>query len=542
MAVTTGKETGSTSSTDKTSSASPGSGGQRGAGSNYGPGSGRPGSTSDTATKASSSQTSAPGKTDKETPAPTSAPGKTDKVGTSEATKKPGLAGIQTQRQQAAFDKQKDLYTQAGGASTSTRQAMAEATKPTQSAKVTDPTRGPNRGLASTSTQTTKTAASKTDNLSRQPVSDLFGKTNLEKPQTVNTAAKVDKQPTPIASRPTNTGFIDSLLSRQPIAPSLAQSVAMDPISYTGPRVGTTPATPASHPNMGIDEAVAQLEERVKRAQQGTLLKDYTPPVPKIADRVPVGLPTGTVADPRVAQMQDQFDRIAAGRGQLSKVNSPTSVQNSPGNAYPGHDGITKDDLGGVFDNGQNAPTEIDIPGAGLPTGPYDVAPSQQGMLPGGNVFHRGVGGLISDVKLASDKARGVGGDVGPSTPSGARSVAPSQEGSYPPDRNFMQDDGQPQNLGELKNRYDYEKGLVKQGIRDLPGRLFDAITKGDVRGLTPGTNDKRPETRPRSKADRSITQQHQVDAVAKLLALIKAMEQQGGSQQQADLVNSTFI
>lgn len=578
MAVTTGKDTGTTSS-GSGSSASPGSGGQRGAGSNYGPGSGKPGTTS--SAQPSSTQASAPGKTDKEaTPAaPTSAPGKTDKVGTSEATKKPGLAGIQTQRQQAAFDKQKDIYTQAGGASTSMRQAS----KPTESAKVTDPSRGPNRGLASTSPQTTKTATGKTDKeaspdvakptggiVSRGPnhvlgglTSTAPGKTaNLAKQPESNILDKTNKLPTASVAKPAGS-YIDgllhgSLLGARLSQPNMAQTMAGDPMSYDGPRAGTTPAVPGGvQPNLGISDTMAAMGDIAQRAQQGTLLSDFAAPAPKaITDRVePTINYRPSMADPRLAQMQEQFNRIAAGRGQVGKVTdvaSPTvQDQRAPmpqsipspvstgmlgqpaggGMHYPGADGVTSADLGGVFDQ----PTEIDIPGY-----PQQVAPSQQGsLLPGGNVFHRSPGGLISDVKLASDKVRGVG-DVASPVPARTGGVAPSQQGSYPADENFMQDDGQPQSLGELSNRYDYEKGLAKQGLKDLPGKLFDAITKGDIRGLMTETNDKRVYTQPQRRTQAS-SQQQQIDAVARLLALIKAMEQQGGSLSQADLVNSTF-
>lgn len=614
MAVTTGSTTGSSSSNDKKSSSTSGSGGQRGAGSNYGPGSGKPGTTS--ASQASTAQTSAPGKTDKEAPAPTSAAGKADKVGTSEATKKPGLSGITSESQMAAFNKQKDLYTQAGGASVSMRSPSGQK----ESAKVVDPSRGPNRGLTGTSSTTTKTAAAgKTDNLAREPSSNIRDKTDRRDVQSVasgktskgtygsgtatewggwsaaptsNVAAKTSKQPTANVARPTTESFIDSLVNRgpapagaltvggsllgaQPTSPSLAQAVAMDPISFTGPRAGATAATPMGQPNMGIDQAVSQLADIAQRAQQGTLLSAYAAPAPKIADRVPAtgqpspGPATPSMPDPRLAQLQEQFNRIAAGRNQPGKVAdvaapmpgpaapmpqsipSPISTSIMPQAAPPmGQvNSMYRDPMAQAkavraavaMALGQaptpaapTSPLEIDVPGY-----PAQVAPSQQGIL-GGNVFNRGQRprDLTDAVNLASAKARGVGDTASP-LPSAGGSIAPSQDGNYPPDENFVQDAGQADDWGQIKNRADYERDQVMTNLKELPQRLFDAITRGDIRGFTPETNDKRPITRPQQPQQPDQTQ---IAAVARLLALLKAMEQQGGNQSQADLVNSTFI
>lgn len=711
MAVTTGKETGTTSNG---SSSKPSGGGGPGGG---GPGGGSlqaPNRTAPStgagpqsnASKTTPTSTSAPGKTDKATPAPTSAPGKTDKVGTSEGPeKKPGLAGIQSARQQAAFDKQKDLYTQAGGASTSMRGPSGQK----ESAKVVDPSRGPNRGIASTSTNTTRTATGKTDNTAKQPTSNVADKNNREpgpsvaqpqggifsrgpnrglvgtntstakttpgktdniakqpqsnlmakgNPQQSLAPGKTDKAPSPTVARPTNESFIDSLVNKGPAlgaynatgsilgmqptrsAPSLGQVISRDPISVTGPRAGTTPSVPSGQPGLDTQLAISQLQDNVQRAQQGTLLGQYAAPQPKIADRVPQApaAPAGpSMPDPRLAARQEQFERIKMGRGQVASV--PQSLPNdpatpppqaipspigmkmvgnptlSPTNPFGAYNPVAAGRLAtlqtriGVDDalsgpvppaaappaappaaptvptrqgqitnpmyrdpmaqaqavraavalglgnlpqqaapqpQFQNAsqPMEVDIPGY-----PAQVAPSQEGLL-GGNVFNRGQSprDLIDAVNIASDKVRGVGGDVrdvaSPTpTPSGAEAISPSQEGSYPPDDNFMQDDGQPQSLGELSNRYDYEKGLVKEGLTELPGRLWAAITSGDIRGYTPETNDKRG-VNPPSMNQRPQQPLTDADAVvvARLLALLKELEQQGGSQAQADLVNSTFI
>lgn len=698
MAVTTGTTTGSTN-TNKTSS-NP-SGGGPGGGSLSAPARTAPSSglggqgsgaskTGSTASKASTAQSSAPGKTDKEAPAPTSAPGKTDKVGTSEISKKPGLAGIQGAAQQAAFDKQKDLYTQAGGASASMRQAQMAATKPTNSVKVTDPSRGgitsrgsgtatpwggsmttagktdnmakqpssapgktnkepsldvarpTNQGLTGSGTATpwggSMTMAGKTRNMAKQPESNLLDKTNRQAmgsgtqtawggptaAPTSTASLKTAKQPSPTVARPTNQSFIDrlgvaqpggltvngSIMGMQPTRPSLSQTIARDPITFNGPRAETTPATPAGYGPM--EQAIRAAQDSLTAAEQGPHLRtssvvagEPTPPMgaprvgaptPKVVDRVPAEMPTARVgADPRLAQMQEQYDRIAAGRGQPTNatftrepaapmpqgIPAPASTGIMPAQpSVPQRQGqitnpMYRDPMAQAnavraavamalgqapqkpnFQNAsapapttpQRQPLQINIPG-----GPPQVAPSQQGAI--GAQGGLGVQAYRGDVtnpplnvpgnSTTQQRDEYYGGgptDVASPIPGGGAFISPSQ-GNYPADENFLQDDGQPQSLGELKNRYDYEKGLAKRGLKELPGRLYDAITRGDIRGYTPEANDRGQERRyaPPSKPAPTMSQ-GDAQAVAQLIALVTLMEQQQSSGlTQADLVNSTF-
>lgn len=152
----------------------------------------------------------------------------------------------------------------------------------------------------------------------------------------------------------------------------------------------------------------------------------------------------------------------------------------------------------------QRAPTEINIPGY-----PEQVAPSQQGQW--------------------------------------GRSVAPSQQGEWGPDENFTQAAGQPQNLGELKNRGKYETARAIDGAKALPGKLADAILNGDFRAYTGSENDKHSyadrEQLPdkgRRRVGKSLSSATQQAALVTLL--MKLIQQQQAGNPQADLVNSTFV
>lgn len=641
MAVTTGKETGTTS--NGSSSKPSGGGGDRGGG----PGGGSlqaPNRTdpSKGAPASKASTTSAPGKTDKATPAPTSAPGKTDKVGTSEGPeKKPGLAGIQSARQQAAFDKQKDLYTQAGGASTSMRGPSGQK----ESVKVVDPSRGPNRGLNGTSSQTTKTATGKTDkelgpatvsptnngitsrgpnrglagtnttttksapgktdNIAKQPSSNLLAKGN---PQQSLAPGRTDKQLSPSVTRPMNESFIDSLVNKgdypgsynasgsilgmQPTAPSLGQVMRQDPMSYMGPRAGTTPARPSTPVDLNaspVGETVQSqmIAERVVNAMKqaamaqtrapgltrgiGDALGPATTPAPQAPAPGKVSLPgpaAPSMPDPRLAAMQEQFERIKMARGQIAAPQTVAPGRTDavvPQTVAPGRTDVAAPQSVAPGRTDPVTPQTV-APGRTDPEMPQTVAPGRTDMeeasvpqdVPSGPLSSgRSVDDVLQEIALAEAAVNNLGMEEisEPTAQSRAptevdidgypQSVSPSQDGNYPPDDNFMQDDGQAQDLGELSNRYDYEKARAKEGLTQLAGRLFNAITSGDIRGFTPETNDKRA-VNPPSMNRRPQQQAPMSDAdavmVARLLALIKEIEQQGGSQAQADLVNSTFI
>jgi uncharacterized protein YjbJ (UPF0337 family) len=124
---------------------------------------------------------------------------------------------------------------------------------------------------------------------------------------------------------------------------------------------------------------------------------------------------------------------------------------------------------------------------------------------------------------------------------------APSQQGNFPPDRNFMQDDGQAQSVAELQNRYEYEKARAKDGFKQLPGRLASAILGGDLRPYQGTENDKRGDADPASRANQLIAQQAIAslppDQQAQLVTLLMSLiQQQQAGNSQAALVNNTFV
>jgi uncharacterized protein YjbJ (UPF0337 family) len=124
---------------------------------------------------------------------------------------------------------------------------------------------------------------------------------------------------------------------------------------------------------------------------------------------------------------------------------------------------------------------------------------------------------------------------------------SPSQQGNFPPDRNFMQDDGQAQSVAELQNRYEYEKARAKDGFKQLPGRLASAILGGDLRPYQGTENDKRGDADPASRANQLIAQQAIAslppDQQAQLVTLLMSLiQQQQAGNSQAALVNNTFV
>lgn len=400
------------------------------------------------------------------------------------------------------------------------------------------PEAGPNRGLSNPSVgqqlgaatvdayDKIKTAAGGfIDNLMDEPM--IGAQTTAPGPMTVNGSILGENQ----TFGPRNMSQV--MAGDYPRSPFDAQT----PIP-TSMRVAAPPPSivSGSLDQMALENSIQDPTARTLSSLQGrqsfkNAVADATSPKPppagkQIADRVPQepSAPAApSVADPRLAAMQEQFERMKAARGQRG----PTQVAQTSAQPTSPQPEMSPEDI---------LPAE--------PTIPTRVA---------GNVLRPGQSpqDLIAAVKRASAMVRGLG-DVAPAAPSTPteidingypQSVSPSQEGSFPPDQNFMQDAGQPDDLGQLGNRYDYEKARAVEGFKALPERLWNAITSGDIRGFTPETNDKRVVIPPTING---MPQSAMIDpdavAVARLLALLKVLEQQGGNQQQADLVNSTFI
>jgi LysM repeat protein len=72
--------------------------------------------------------------------------------------------------------------------------------------------------------------------------------------------------------------------------------------------------------------------------------------------------------------------------------------------------------------------------------------------------------------------------DTGDDADGASVSVSPSQEYDGPPDENFTQDDGQADDVGELRNRYNYEKDKLVDAIRKAPQSFWNSIINGDFR------------------------------------------------------------
>lgn len=408
--------------------------------------------------------------------------------------------------------------------------------------------------------------------------------------------AKTDREPSPTVARPSGTdtawggpnttpqtvdrvgkvsnpaSYVDSLgldgsimgmmrSARDTLDPSKVMAQG-EVYSNFGPRAGVTPAAPnlPSDVVMSKSDGTTSMADVIDRVQQGRLLSGYGPPEPKIADRLPQEdrfASPQPIGDPRVAQLQEQFERIKQARGQVAAdrpISIPGDPRTPPMQSIPepksmkmvGNPTLSPTNPFGALPPAQAArlaslQTRVAVDdllnGTPPAEAPAPAVPQRQGV---GNVFnrHTGIGGLISAVKLASDKARGVGGQIAPTAD---RSL--SQDGANQYDENFTQYDGQPQDLGELKNRGEYEYDRAKQNLVDLPGRLWDAITKGEITGYTPTQNDRGVERRfPPPSTPEPKMSRGDAEIVARLAALILAMQQQESSGlTQADLVNSTF-
>lgn len=109
------------------------------------------------------------------------------------------------------------------------------------------------------------------------------------------------------------------------------------------------------------------------------------------------------------------------------------------------------------------------------------------------------------------------------------------------------QDDRRPQTVGEAVQRFRYDRDNAKQGARDLPGRVMQAIIGGDMSnpdgfGNFPAMTGQRNPTEPRYPASGGAPIGL---SSAQLMALLAQMQQQPGitsGQSQMDLINNTFV
>ncbi len=158
-------------------------------------------------------------------------------------------------------------------------------------------------------------------------------------------------------------------------------------------------------------------------------------------------------------------------------------------------------------------PQTITVPGGGLPTG----APGQQE--------------IVRNIE-----------DYNPQQQPGTQ--APSQQYDGGANTAPSQNAGQPQNLAELANRYSYEKGQIKDGFRNLPGKIYDAITGGDFRAYDPIGDQQGQRGDPAIGNSGNGGQQQPVD-IQQLLNMIAQLQGQGGvsdPSQQLQMILRTFV
>ena len=408
----------------------------------------------------------------------------------------------------------------------------------------------------------------------------------------------------------------------QPTSPTVQQVIARDPIDYGGPRAGTT--MPGAFADPPTSDNLAGLERVGQLATTGGLLSGNTPPSAKIADRIApsvparapgigYGFPSFNPASPLQTGAIDRGLAESVTEGMIQSLNPRPAAparaaappRPTPRPAYPGADGVTGADIGGVFDNGNtaapaaaqnaykvqrgdtlariaakngttvkaiaeangirnvnkiregmtiNIPTDASIEPmsatgdeidriAAMMQRDYAYAPPRDPALADGWMW----GGFAPEIPR------------GPLTPPPAMIDAPraEQEGEPAPlsgegdggmvSDNFMQDDGQPKSVRELVNRYRYERDAAKQGFRDLPGRIGRAIREGDFRAFQPrGDQGQGSQNWERTQNQPGMPAQQQPSdlntIIAQLLALLE--QQQSGilsGPSQADLVNNTF-
>lgn len=287
-----------------------------------------------------------------------------------------------------------------------------------------------------------------------------------------------------------------SIMGNQPTKPSARQVVARDPITYAGPRAGT--AMSNVPPMRNSDPTGVQI------AANRALNNIANPPVPKMQDRVPQG-PVRAPA-PRAPMAQSPFYRDPMAQGQA--VRNKVAIAQTPNRITP-------------------TGTEITIPGGGLPMqsqqparAPVTASPGQQG--PFGRFANAGTPPGYAERYLS-------GSQPSPQPSSMAQAVAPSQNA------------GQPQSLGELNNRYQYEKQQVSDGVRALPGRIGNAIAAGDFRN--PGQMGReRSSNENNMSADVPDYSTLMADLLARLPQQQQPPQIQGPNTDQLDLVFSSFV
>lgn len=335
------------------------------------------------------------------------------------------------------------------------------------------------------------------------------------------------------------------------------------PAPATMNTTGLVNGQPGFNPGMAFappaERVQKQITDRVLPSDPTGLVQPGTPQA-KYQDRILPSMPTATgeeVIAPRVPQR----------RGGLTQDEKRQAAALQMRNARARGVSI------------QPMSAEIDIPGQGLPV----VVPEQYGGVgavrlsgladPSFNTAGRVIGDTTRRAGL--DRFGNIGGEmVGTLGNRGVRTAAPaktaqkpfrnaasegmpqeymdkypnvqapSQEYDGAPDVNPSQNDGQPGSFSELRNRYNYEKQKVKDGVRSLPSRIAQAIRDGDFRqwqGPIDGGGGKgQGMDRPQSQAITPTADPAMLlEQLRAALAAQELAKQQAG---QMDLVFKTFV
>lgn len=315
-----------------------------------------------------------------------------------------------------------------------------------------------------------------------------------------------------------DNGITGPLMGMQPTGPSMQQAIARDPIGFVGPRVGTVEPGRFADPQDSYPReqkaAINNIFDRV-RPQPAA-------PGPRMTNRVAPAMPAptgeagiGTPAMPAPRPTPRPADLRGPAAAPPRPTPRPADLRGPApaGMPYPGADGVTGADIGGVFGDGQS----IEPMGGVIDPRSYPFANYANDGLPPGY------------------RARYLDAQAGSVSPSQGDSVAPSQ------------DDRRPQTVGEAVQRYRYDRDNAKAGARELPGRVLQAIIGGDMSnpagfGRFPAMTGQRNPPDPRQPYIGPVSTGLTTE---QLLALVAQMQQPGiasGSQNQMDLITSTFI
>jgi hypothetical protein len=232
------------------------------------------------------------------------------------------------------------------------------------------------------------------------------------------------------------------------------------------------------------------------------------PPVTKFADRVPQGLPsTPPAAPPTQSYAPSQY----------SGYGVPDAPETQLAN------------MQGLVNTGAITPTPVGDPISG---GTLVAGDPRVGMPPGS--FQSSVDGPPEYETATNVPDLGLPGDpwspMAPATPAAPASpMAPSQDAS------------QPGNLAQLGNRANYTYDQARDGFKDLPSKLYDAIVGGnitagqDLHGLQQARGGG-------GGIDPFPTNQEPLD-VATLQQFMQQLKRRGVSgNQQLQLIMSTFV